>query len=75
MLVKGPLGIVSNTEIVFFLMFIALLLWSFASYVHNSFPKITPKAAELYGMKAYISFPFKNTFFFVNVRILIFTGC
>ncbi|KAL5572913.1 hypothetical protein UlMin_022510 [Ulmus minor] len=44
-LVKGPLGIVSSTELAFFVMFIALLVWSLSTYLHNSFAKITPKSA------------------------------
>ncbi|KAE9595483.1 putative ferric-chelate reductase (NADH) [Lupinus albus] len=44
-LVKGPLGIVSGTELAFFLMFIALLIWSFATYLHNGFGTITPQLA------------------------------
>ncbi|XP_008233004.2 PREDICTED: ferric reduction oxidase 2 isoform X1 [Prunus mume] len=45
MLVKGPLGIVSGIELAFFIMFIALLIWSFSTYLHNSFANITPKSA------------------------------
>jgi len=48
MLVKGPLGIVSITEIAFLLMFIALLVWSFTTYLHNDFPTVS-KTAEEYG--------------------------
>ncbi|PQM37023.1 ferric reduction oxidase 2 isoform X2 [Prunus yedoensis var. nudiflora] len=42
---KGPLGIVSGIELAFFIMFIALLIWSFSTYLHNSFANITPKSA------------------------------
>ncbi|XP_010556561.1 PREDICTED: ferric reduction oxidase 2 [Tarenaya hassleriana] len=45
MLVKGPLGIVSVTEFGFLLMFVALLLWSFCTYLYNGFLTITPQSA------------------------------
>ncbi|CAH8304815.1 unnamed protein product [Eruca vesicaria subsp. sativa] len=45
MLVKGPLGIVSLTEIMFLAMFVALLLWSFITYLRNKFATITPQSA------------------------------
>ena len=45
MVVKGPLGIVSSIELGFFTLFIALLVWSLSSYLHNSFVTITPKSA------------------------------
>ncbi|KAE9595488.1 hypothetical protein Lal_00030929 [Lupinus albus] len=48
-LVKGPLGIVSGTELGFLLMFIALLIWSFATYLHIGFATITPKLAAKDG--------------------------
>jgi len=44
-LIKGPLGIVSGTELAFFLMFIALLVWSFAATLRNKFAKVTPESA------------------------------
>ncbi|XP_057979341.1 ferric reduction oxidase 2-like [Malania oleifera] len=51
-LVKGPLGIVSGTELAFFLMFIALLVWSFSSYLHLSFHKwITPESLAIKKQK------------------------
>ncbi|CAL0308428.1 unnamed protein product [Lupinus luteus] len=43
--VKGPLGIVSGTEIAFLVMFIALLIWSYAIYLQTGFATITPKSA------------------------------
>ncbi|XP_073270870.1 ferric reduction oxidase 2-like [Primulina huaijiensis] len=43
-MVKG-LGIVSRIELAFFLMFIALLLWNFATYLTLSFRTITPFSA------------------------------
>ncbi|KFK42543.1 hypothetical protein AALP_AA1G008100 [Arabis alpina] len=49
MLVKGPLGIVSVTEIMFLAMFVALLLWSFITYLRNNFATITPKTAAAHG--------------------------
>ncbi|KAF2536311.1 hypothetical protein F2Q68_00018522 [Brassica cretica] len=45
MLVKGPLGIVSATELIFLAMFVALLLWNFFIYLRNAFPMITPQSA------------------------------
>ncbi|KAI3441773.1 FAD-binding FR-type domain-containing protein [Psidium guajava] len=36
-LVSGPLGIVSWIELAFFVMFIALLVWSLATYLRSSF--------------------------------------
>lgn len=45
MLVKGPLGIVSATELIFLVMFVALLLWNFFIYLRNAFPMITPQIA------------------------------
>ncbi|KAJ4895121.1 Ferric reduction oxidase 2 [Raphanus sativus] len=49
MLVKGPLGIVSVTEIMFLAMFVALLLWSFITYLRNNFATITPRSAAAHG--------------------------
>ncbi|CAL0315048.1 unnamed protein product [Lupinus luteus] len=48
-LIKGLLGIVSGTELAFLLMFIALLIWSFASFLHNGFATITPQLAAKDG--------------------------
>ncbi|XP_019432218.1 PREDICTED: ferric reduction oxidase 2-like [Lupinus angustifolius] len=50
-LVKGPLGIVSGTELAFLLMFIALLIWSFSKLLHNGFVTITPQLAAKDGQK------------------------
>ncbi|XP_027929861.1 ferric reduction oxidase 2-like isoform X2 [Vigna unguiculata] len=50
-LVRGPLGIVSVTELAFLSMFIVLLLWSFSIYLHNGFAKITHKLAAEQGVK------------------------
>uniref|UniRef100_A0A6N2MCC6 Uncharacterized protein n=1 Tax=Salix viminalis TaxID=40686 RepID=A0A6N2MCC6_SALVM len=47
MLVKGPLGIVSGTELAFLTMFLALLIWSFSV---NGFAAITPKSAAKKGL-------------------------
>uniref|UniRef100_A0A1J3D3L0 ferric-chelate reductase (NADH) n=1 Tax=Noccaea caerulescens TaxID=107243 RepID=A0A1J3D3L0_NOCCA len=49
MLVKGPLGIVSVTEIMFLAMFVALLLWIFITYLRNNFATITPQSAAAHG--------------------------
>ncbi|KAL6323155.1 hypothetical protein AAG906_027433 [Vitis piasezkii] len=53
-LVKGPLGIVSMTELLFFVMFIALLVWSFWEYLHNGFQGIEATAAKK-GEKLWVS--------------------
>lgn len=53
MLVKGPLGIVSITEIAFLLMFIALLIWSFSIYLHNDFASIISKSEAENGEKVW----------------------
>ncbi|XP_019413694.1 PREDICTED: ferric reduction oxidase 2-like [Lupinus angustifolius] len=53
MLIKGPLGIVCGTEIVFLVMFIALLIWSFAIYLYNDFASITPESEVEYGAKVW----------------------
>ncbi|KAK4397197.1 Ferric reduction oxidase 2 [Sesamum angolense] len=50
LIIKG-LGIVSGIELAFFLMFMALLLWNFAAYLHLSFSKITPNSAAQTGEK------------------------
>ncbi|GAB4844513.1 hypothetical protein Ancab_037892 [Ancistrocladus abbreviatus] len=39
--VKGPLGIVSGTELAFFFMFIALVVWYFSIYLEGGFSRIT----------------------------------
>ncbi|XP_031393556.1 ferric reduction oxidase 2-like isoform X2 [Punica granatum] len=50
-LVKGPLGIVSLFELSFFVMFIALLVWSFSTYLHNSLSTITAASIAENGLK------------------------
>jgi len=50
-LIKGPLGIVSGTEIAFLFLFIALLAWVFSTSVQNSFATITPQFAAKDGQK------------------------
>ncbi|GLT78043.1 hypothetical protein SLA2020_495920 [Shorea laevis] len=45
-LVKGPLGIVSWIELSFLTMFIGMLVWSFASYLHGMFANVTQQAAH-----------------------------
>nr|KYP77110.1 hypothetical protein KK1_021381 [Cajanus cajan] len=52
-LIKGPLGIVSGTELAFFLMFIALLIWSYTTSIYNNFATITPKLAAKDGEKVW----------------------
>ncbi|KAH0726496.1 hypothetical protein KY284_002361 [Solanum tuberosum] len=51
-IMKG-LGIVSRIELGFFVMFIALLVWTFASYLHIIFPTITPKSVAKSGEKVW----------------------
>lgn len=46
-LVKGPLGIVSWTELSFLAMFITLLVWSFSSYLHGMFANINQQAEQM----------------------------
>ncbi|KAH7513089.1 hypothetical protein FEM48_Zijuj12G0159500 [Ziziphus jujuba var. spinosa] len=53
MLVKGPLGIVSGIELAFFIMFIALLIWSFSAYLYNRFAQISPNSAAKNGEKVW----------------------
>ncbi|WJX20708.1 ferric-chelate reductase (NADH) [Trifolium repens] len=36
-LVMSPIGIISSMELIFALMFAALLIWSLSNYIHNSF--------------------------------------
>ncbi|XP_012843950.1 PREDICTED: ferric reduction oxidase 2-like [Erythranthe guttata] len=48
MIIKG-LGIVTRIEIAFFIMFIALLIWSFATYMRINFATITPNTAANKG--------------------------
>ncbi|KAJ4953674.1 hypothetical protein NE237_030506 [Protea cynaroides] len=52
-LVKGPLGIVSWTELAFLVMFLALLIWSFSTYVHLGFETITPQSASEQGLQVW----------------------
>ncbi|XP_059457009.1 ferric reduction oxidase 2-like [Corylus avellana] len=52
-LAKGPLGIVSSVELGLFIMFIALLVWSFATYIRVRFAKITPQVAAHDGEKVW----------------------
>ncbi|CAK9315126.1 unnamed protein product [Citrullus colocynthis] len=54
-IMKGPLGIVSRTELALLTMFVALLVWSFATYLHNSFVEITPQSAAMEGQKVWES--------------------
>lgn len=70
MLVKGPLGIVSITEIAFLLMFIALLVWTLATYLHNDFLSIASLPKEEHGPKVYVN---KVVIITGNLRIRIIT--
>ncbi|KAF5204538.1 Ferric reduction oxidase [Thalictrum thalictroides] len=47
--VKGPLGIVFWTELAFIVMFIALLVWSFAAFLKIGFSQIVPQLAAESG--------------------------
>ncbi|CAL9213310.1 unnamed protein product [Arabidopsis halleri] len=49
MLVKGPLGIVTVTEVMFLTMFMALLLWSLTNYIYRTFVTITSESAATDG--------------------------
>ncbi|KAK4738813.1 hypothetical protein R3W88_002510 [Solanum pinnatisectum] len=51
-IMKG-LGIVSRIELGFFVMFISLLIWSFASYLYIIFPTVTPKYVATIGEKVW----------------------
>nr|BAV57586.1 probable ferric reductase oxidase [Olea europaea] len=51
-IMKG-LGVVSRIELAFFLMFIALLVWSFATYLRIGFATITPQSAANSGEKVW----------------------
>ncbi|XP_061361316.1 ferric reduction oxidase 2-like [Gastrolobium bilobum] len=46
LLVNGPLGIVSRTELAFIVMFVLLLIWSFCSYLHGMFASVVTQAAN-----------------------------
>ncbi|EYU32156.1 hypothetical protein ABFS82_02G166300 [Erythranthe guttata] len=48
MIIKG-LGVVTRIEVAFFIMFIALLVWSFATYMRINFATITPNTAAKKG--------------------------
>lgn len=54
MIIKG-LGIVSKIELAFFVMFIALVVWSFVTYLHVGFAKITHESAAKKGEKMYVN--------------------
>ncbi|KAG9459724.1 hypothetical protein H6P81_004232 [Aristolochia fimbriata] len=49
LLVKGPLGIVSGTELTFFAMFLVLLIWNLTSFLETSFATINTKSAHKLG--------------------------
>ncbi|KAK1273447.1 Ferric reduction oxidase 2 [Acorus gramineus] len=52
-LVKGPLGVVSAIELAFSLMFLALIIWIFATYINNGFKNLRTKKQpyEMWMMK------------------------
>lgn len=54
MIIKG-LGIVSKIELAFFVMFIALIVWSFTTYLHVGFAKITHQSAAKKGEEVYVN--------------------
>ncbi|KAG6390195.1 hypothetical protein SASPL_151677 [Salvia splendens] len=49
LLVRGPLGVISCTELLFMLMFVVLLVWSFSAYLHGMFNNITRESASKMG--------------------------
>ncbi|GAB2271740.1 hypothetical protein Dimus_006569 [Dionaea muscipula] len=51
MVVRGPLGIVSGIELGFFILFIALLVWSYTTYLRVGFSNISPSQIEEDGGK------------------------
>ncbi|CAN4108988.1 unnamed protein product [Withania somnifera] len=51
-IMKG-LGIVSRIELAFLVMFIALLVWNFASFVHIIFPFVTPQSVAQTGAEVW----------------------
>ncbi|KAM0950165.1 putative ferric-chelate reductase (NADH) [Dioscorea sansibarensis] len=55
LLLKGPQGIVSAIELTFSLMFLALLLWSFSTYLVTSFDRITPESAKQDGQQIWMA--------------------
>ncbi|KVI07135.1 FAD-binding 8, partial [Cynara cardunculus var. scolymus] len=52
-IVRGPLGIVTWTELLFLLMFMALLIWSISAYIHAMFATITTQSASRMGEKVW----------------------
>ncbi|KAF6157668.1 hypothetical protein GIB67_037241 [Kingdonia uniflora] len=48
-LVRGPLGIVSGTELVFIVMFVALFIWCLATYLRVGLSEVTKQLAAEYG--------------------------
>ncbi|KAG9459092.1 hypothetical protein H6P81_003600 [Aristolochia fimbriata] len=51
LLVKGPLGIVTGTELTFFAMFVALVIWTCAMFLHGSYAKMNDASAHRHGDK------------------------
>ncbi|KAF6157667.1 hypothetical protein GIB67_037240 [Kingdonia uniflora] len=52
-LVRRPLGIVSRTELVFLVMFVALFIWCLATYLYVSLKGITKQSAAMHGEKVW----------------------
>ncbi|ESW15455.1 hypothetical protein PHAVU_007G073800 [Phaseolus vulgaris] len=46
LLTKGPLGIITMTELSFAIMFVLLLIWTFFSYLHSLFASAAKDAAK-----------------------------
>ncbi|KAM7263480.1 hypothetical protein ACFE04_001163 [Oxalis oulophora] len=49
----SPLGIVSLIELSFLIMFIALLIWSLSTYIHNRVTSITPRHTNKLGLESW----------------------
>jgi ferric-chelate reductase len=43
---RGPLGIITWTELLFLFIFVGLLAWSTSAYIHNMFATITTQSAS-----------------------------
>lgn len=65
-LIVKRLGIVSRIELAFFAMFIALLVWSFSTYLRISFAKITPLSAVANGEQVYDNIFYSSFFLLQN---------
>ncbi|GLT79685.1 hypothetical protein SLA2020_511650 [Shorea laevis] len=63
-LVKGPFGIVTGTELAFLIMFTALLVWSLSTDLHNGFANITQFAQQ--GERIWVV-KLKTTAFYLGI--------